>query len=452
MCGPSYFCDRATHHFLMVALRPSTLLRAALPLQRAVPACARALSTSYAAASPEFTIAGQSRPGRAVYLDSQATTPLDPRALDAMMPYMTGMFGNPHSVTHAYGWEASEVVDTAREQVASLVGADSKEIVFTSGATESNNMAIKGVAHFYSPKKKHVITTVTEHKCVLDSCRSLQQEGFDITYLPVKSDGLVDMAELEAAIRPDTALVSVMMVNNEIGVVQPIAEIGALCRSKKVFFHVDAAQAVGKIPVDVEALKIDLMSMSAHKLYGPKGIGALYVRRRPRVRLEPVFSGGGQERGFRSGTLPHPLVAGFGAACEIAGREMERDLAHVKRLHKKLYDNLVTAIPNVEVNGSIEHRYPGNLNISFSCAPHRTPVIARSAHSTRARASHASQRRTMHAPPVPLRACLLPTPHLPSTPQVRRRGEPPHGHQRHCRLLRLCLYLRIPRTVVRPAR
>jgi len=312
------------------------------------------------------SIAGTARSGRAIYLDSQATTPLDPRALDAMLPYMTGMYGNPHSVTHAYGWEANEVVDTAREQVAALVGADPKEIVFTSGATESNNMAIKGAANFYAPKKKHIITTVTEHKCVLDSCRALQQQGFEVTYLPVGQDGLVDVEQLAAAIRPDTGLVSVMFVNNEIGVVQPIAEIGALCREKKIIFHVDAAQAVGKIPVDVNALKIDLMSVSGHKLYGPKGIGALYVRRRPRVRLEPVFSGGGQERGFRSGTLPHPLVAGFGAACEIAGEEMERDLAHVTRLYQKLYDGIVAAIPHVEVNGSIQHRYPGNLNVSFS--------------------------------------------------------------------------------------
>ena len=319
-----------------------------------------------AATTSEFSIAGSSRSGRAIYLDSQATTPLDPRALDAMLPYMTGMFGNPHSVTHQYGWESAEVVDTARDQVAALINANPKEIVFTSGATESNNMAIKGVANFYKPRKNHVITTVTEHKCVLDSCRALQQQGFDVTYLPVGQDGLVDVADVAAAIRPETALVSVMHVNNEIGVIQPIAEIGRLCRERKVFFHVDAAQAVGKIPVDVDALNIDLMSISAHKLYGPKGIGALYVRRRPRVRLEPVFSGGGQERGFRSGTLPHPLVAGFGAACEIAAAEMERDTAHVTRLAERLHAGVVAAIPHVEVNGSMDARYPGNLNISFA--------------------------------------------------------------------------------------
>jgi cysteine desulfurase len=316
--------------------------------------------------APEWSIAGSSRPGKAIYLDSQATTPLDPRALDAMLPYMTGMYGNPHSVTHAYGWESAEVVDTAREQVAGLINANPKEIVFTSGATESNNMAVKGVANFYSPRKNHVITTVTEHKCVLDSCRALQQQGFDVTFLPVGTDGLVKVEDVAAAIRKETALVSVMQVNNEIGVIQPIAEIGKLCRERKVFFHVDAAQAVGKIPVDVDELNVDLMSISAHKLYGPKGIGALYVRRRPRVRLDPVFSGGGQERGFRSGTLPHPLIAGFGAACEIAGLEMERDLAHVQRLSKKLHDGIVAHIPHVEVNGSIDHRYPGNLNISFA--------------------------------------------------------------------------------------
>ncbi len=262
---------------------------------------------------------------RPIYLDMQATTPLDPRVLDSMLPFFTGLYGNPHSRTHAYGWETDKAVEQAREHIAALIGADAKEIIFTSGATESNNMSIKGVARFFgrSGKKKHIITSQTEHKCVLDSCRHLQDEGFDITYLPVQSNGLISMEELEAAIRPDTALVSIMAVNNEIGVIQPLAEIGNLCRSKKVFFHTDAAQAVGKIPMDVNEMKIDLMSISAHKIYGPNGIGACYVRRRPRVRLDPIITGGGQERGLRSGTLAPPLVVGFGEACRIAKQDMD---------------------------------------------------------------------------------------------------------------------------------
>ena len=261
---------------------------------------------------------------RPIYLDAQATTPTDPRVLDAMLPFLTGLYGNPHSRTHAYGWESEKATETAREHIAKLIGADSKEIIFTSGATESNNMSIKGVARFFgrSGKKKHIITSQTEHKCVLDSCRHLQDEGFDVTYLPVKSNGLIDMAELEAAIRPDTALVSIMTVNNEIGVIQPMKEIGQLCRSKKVFFHTDAAQAVGKIPIAVNDWNVDLMSISSHKIYGPKGIGACFVRRRPRVRLDPIISGGGQERGLRSGTLAPHLVVGFGEACRIAKEEM----------------------------------------------------------------------------------------------------------------------------------
>jgi cysteine desulfurase len=291
---------------------------------------------------------------------------MDPRVLDVMLPYLTGMYGNPHSKTHAYGWESETASEVARGQVASLIGADPKEIVFTSGATESNNMAIKGVAHFYGEKKRHVITTATEHKCVLDSCRSIQQEGFDVTYLGVNQAGLIDLSELESAIRPDTALVSVMYVNNEIGVIQPVEEIGKLCRKNKVFFHCDAAQAVGKIPVDVNAMNCDLMSISGHKIYGPKGIGALYVRRRPRVRIEPIMSGGGQERGMRSGTLPHPLVVGLGAACDIAAREMERDSAHIERLSRRLADGITSAIPHCVINGSMDSRYMGNLNISFA--------------------------------------------------------------------------------------
>jgi cysteine desulfurase len=249
---------------------------------------------------------------------------MDPRVVDAMLPYMTGMYGNPHSRTHAYGWETDTAIERAREHIADLIGADPKEIIFTSGATESNNMSIKGVARFFkrSGKKKHIITCQTEHKCVLDSCRHLQDEGFDVTYLPVQSNGLIDMAQLEAAIRPDTCLVSIMTVNNEIGVVQPVEEIGKLCRSKKVFFHTDAAQAVGKIPLDVNTMNIDLMSISGHKIYGPKGIGACYVRRRPRVRIDPMISGGGQERGLRSGTLAASLSIGFGEAARICKEEM----------------------------------------------------------------------------------------------------------------------------------
>jgi cysteine desulfurase len=261
---------------------------------------------------------------RPIYLDMQATTPLDPRVLDAMLPFYSGLYGNPHSRTHAYGWETDKAVEDARDHIAKLINADPKEIIFTSGATESNNMSVKGVARFFgrSGKKRHIITSQTEHKCVLDSCRHLQDEGFDVTYLPVQSNGLINIEELEAAMRPDTALVSIMAVNNEIGVIQPLQEIGKLCRSKKIFFHTDAAQAVGKIPMDVNEMNIDLMSMSSHKIYGPKGIGACYVRRRPRVRLDPIISGGGQERGLRSGTLAPALVIGFGEAARIAKEEL----------------------------------------------------------------------------------------------------------------------------------
>lgn len=261
---------------------------------------------------------------RPIYLDAQATTPTDPRVLDAMLPFLTGLYGNPHSRTHAYGWETDNAIEKARQYVANLIGADAKEIIFTSGATESNNMSVKGVARFFgrSGKKKHIITSQTEHKCVLDSCRHLQDEGFDVTYLPVQTSGLIDMKELEAAMRPDTALVSIMTVNNEIGVIQPMEEIGALCRSRKIYFHTDGAQAVGKIPIDVNKMNIDLMSISGHKIYGPMGIGACYVRRRPRVRIDPIISGGGQERGLRSGTLAPHLVIGFGEACRIAKEEM----------------------------------------------------------------------------------------------------------------------------------
>lgn len=311
---------------------------------------------------------------RTAYLDNQATTPMDPRVLDAMLPFMTGKYGNPHSRSHAFGWEAEEMIEKARQSLATLIGANSKEIIFTSGATESNNLAIKGVAA-YNPEKRHIITTGTEHKCVLASCRHLEGEGYSVTYLPVQTDGLISLKELENAIRPDTGIVSVMAVNNEIGVIQPIEEIGRLCRSKGVLFHTDAAQAVGKVPINVEF--IDLMSISGHKLYGPKGIGALYVRRRsPRVRLRPIIDGGGQERGLRSGTLPTPLVVGLGKAAEIASQEMERDRQHIEGLSKKLYEGLMSKLPEVILNGSFSKRYCGNLNLSFSCVEGESLLMA----------------------------------------------------------------------------
>ncbi|KAK4657712.1 cysteine desulfurase [Podospora pseudocomata] len=304
---------------------------------------------------------------RPIYMDMQATTPLDPRVLDAMMPYYTGFYGNPHSRTHAYGWESEKAVEDARQHIASLIGADPKEIIFTSGATESNNMSIKGVARFFgrSGKKKHIITSQTEHKCVLDSCRHLQDEGFEVTYLPVESSGLINLDKLKAAIRPDTMLVSIMSVNNEIGVIQPIEEIGKICRANKVFFHTDAAQAVGKIPLDVNAMNIDLMSISSHKIYGPKGIGACYVRRRPRVRIDPIISGGGQERGLRSGTLAPALVVGFGEACRIAKEEMKYDSQRIKFLSDRLLNGLLS-MEHTSQNGDPNHFYPGCVNVSFA--------------------------------------------------------------------------------------
>lgn len=301
-----------------------------------------------------------------IYLDYQATTPCDPRVVEKMLPYFTEKFGNPHSRSHAYGWVAEEATDVAREQVASLIGANAKEVVFTSGATESNNIAVKGIANFYKDKKNHIITLPTEHKCVLDSCRFLEQHGVEVTYLPVQKNGLVDLDALREAITDKTALVSIMAVNNEIGVVQPLAEIGKICREKGCFFHTDAAQAFGKIPLDVEAMNIDLMSISGHKIYAPKGIGALYVRRRPRVRLESILSGGGQERGIRSGTLPTPLVVGLGEAAAIAAKEMEQDTQHVQRYFDRFMAEFVDGMPEVYLNGDREQRYPGNINISFA--------------------------------------------------------------------------------------
>ena len=301
-----------------------------------------------------------------IYLDYQATTPMDPRVLEAMMPYFTYKFGNAHSRSHSYGWEAEEGVEKARGQVAKLIGADEKEVIFTSGATESNNLAIRGVAEFYKDRKNHIVTTVTEHKCVLDTCRHLEQSGFEVTYLPVQKNGLIDLEALRAAVTDKTVVVSVMAVNNEIGVIQPLAEIGKICREKKAFFHTDAAQAVGKIALDVEAMNIDLMSISGHKIYGPKGIGALYVRRKPRVRLVPLIVGGGQERGFRSGTLPTPLCVGLGEAAEIAMNEMEGEAKRLAKLQTRMLKGLQDRLPEIFVNGDLEHRIPGNLNISFA--------------------------------------------------------------------------------------
>jgi cysteine desulfurase len=283
-----------------------------------------------------------------------------------MLPWFYERFGNPHSRTHSYGWEAETAVEMAREHIAKLIHADAKEIIFTSGATESNNLAIKGVAGFNKDKKNHLITLVTEHKCVLDSMRRLEQEGFRVTYLPVQSNGLLDLAALRAAITDQTALVSVMAVNNEIGVIQPLAEIGQLCREHGVFFHTDAAQAVGKIPLDVAAMKIDLLSISGHKIYGPMGIGALYVGRRPRVRLVPLISGGGQERGMRSGTLPTPLCVGLGEACRLAALEMGAEAARLGELRSYLWQSLQQNLPDIYLNGDLTNRIPGNLNISFA--------------------------------------------------------------------------------------
>jgi len=317
-----------------------------------------------------YSIRGEFRDGRPSYLDMSATTPLDPRVMDAMAPYMIGAYGNPHSRTHMYGWDAERAVERGRSQISSLIGASPKEIIFTSGATESNNMSIKGAAHFYGKKgkkKRHVITTQTEHKCVLDSCRSLEMEGYEVTYLPVGiQTGRVDLEALKSAMRDDTVLVSIMAVNNEIGTLQPISEIGKMCRERKIFFHCDAAQMLGKMPIDVNEMNIDLMSMSGHKVYGPKGIGALYVRRRPRVRLEPLMSGGGQERGLRSGTLPHTLCAGFGAACELAQTEMEYDTEWVTYLSERLKKGIEERIPEVTRNGDPDHNYVGCLNYSFA--------------------------------------------------------------------------------------
>mmetsp|Transcript_26369 Transcript_26369/g.44529 ORF Transcript_26369/g.44529 Transcript_26369/m.44529 type:complete len:488 (+) Transcript_26369:93-1556(+) len=320
--------------------------------------------------SPGFSIKGQAKEGRPAYLDFQATTPTDPRVVDAMLPFMLGKYGNPHSRTHSYGWETEQAIEQARQDIADLIGASAKEIIFTSGATESNNMSIKGVAHFYknfAKNKNHIITTQTEHKCVLDSCRALESEGYEVTYLRVQQNGLIDMDEFKAAIRPgQTILASVMGVNNEIGVVQPLQEIGKLCRENKIFFHSDIAQMAGKVPMNVNDFNLDLASISSHKIYGPKGMGALYIRRKPRVRLEPIISGGGQERGLRSGTLAPALCVGLGTAAKLCREEMSRDSEWVSYLSNKLRTGIESKIPMVILNGDENHRYNGNINYSFA--------------------------------------------------------------------------------------
>ncbi len=311
-----------------------------------------------------------------IYLDYQATTPTDPRVVEEMLPYFTEKFGNPHSRSHSYGWESEAAVEIARERIAKVINADPKEIIFTSGATESNNMALKGVARFYKAKKNHIITVVTEHKCVLDACRHLEGEGFKVTYLPVMPNGLINLEGLKQAITPETSIVSVMGINNEIGVIQDLSEIGKICREKGVFFHSDCAQAFGKIHLDVKAMNIDLMSITAHKIYGPKGIGAIYVGRKPRVRLEALINGGGQERGFRSGTLPTPIIVGFGKAAELALQEMNKDYKHIKYLADKFYNEIKSHIPEVYLNGDLIKRYPGNLNLSFAYVEGESLIIA----------------------------------------------------------------------------
>jgi cysteine desulfurase len=301
-----------------------------------------------------------------IYMDNHATSPMDPRVLEAMLPYFTAKFGNAASRNHSFGWEAEQAVETAREQIAKLIGATAREIIFTSGATESNNLAIKGIAEMYKERGNHIITQVTEHKAVLDTCKRLEKYGYRVTYLPVKADGLIDLEDLKRAIDDKTILVTIMAANNEIGVVQPTAEIGKICHEKGIIFHTDAVQAVGKIPVDVQAMNIDVLSLTAHKIYGPKGVGALYVRRRnPRVQISAQIDGGGHERGMRSGTLNVPGIVGLGKACEIAGEEMATEAARLKAMRDHLRQRLESVIDYVEVNGSWEHRLPGNLNMSF---------------------------------------------------------------------------------------
>ncbi|WP_144112637.1 IscS subfamily cysteine desulfurase [Paraburkholderia sp. BCC1886] len=310
-----------------------------------------------------------------IYMDYSATTPIDPRVVDKMIPYLREQFGNPASRSHSYGWDAERAVEEARENVAALVNADPREIIWTSGATESDNLAIKGAAHFYKSKGKHVITVKTEHKAVLDTCRELEREGFDVTYLDVKDDGLIDLDKFKAALRPDTILVSIMSVNNEIGVIQDIEAIGEITREKGIIFHVDAAQATGKIAIDLQKLKVDLMSFSAHKTYGPKGIGALYVRRKPRIRIEAQMHGGGHERGMRSGTLATHQIVGMGEAFRIAREEMATENERIRMLRDRLLNGL-SEMEEVYVNGDMEKRVPHNLNISFNFVEGESLIMA----------------------------------------------------------------------------
>src|ERR1700675_5005057 len=310
-----------------------------------------------------------------IYLDYSATTPVDPRVAQKMIPFLTEQFGNPASRSHAFGWEAEKAVEEARAHVAALLNADPKEIIWTSGATEGNNLAIKGAANFYKGKGKHIVTMKTEHKAVLDTVRELERQGFEATYLDPQQDGLLDLEKFKAALRPDTVLVSVMMVNNEIGVIQPIAEIGEICRSKGIIFHCDAVQAAGKIPVDLQKLKVDLLTVTAHKVYGPKGIGALYVRRKPRVRIEAQIHGGGHERGLRSGTLPTHQIVGMGEAFRIARLEMATENERVRGLRDRLLQGL-TKMDEVYVNGDMTRRVPHNLNLSFNFVEGESLIMA----------------------------------------------------------------------------
>jgi cysteine desulfurase len=310
-----------------------------------------------------------------IYLDYSATTPVDPRVAQRMIPYLTEFFGNAASRSHAFGWKAEEAVDEARGHVAALIGADPKEIVWTSGATEGNNLALKGAAQFYKTKGKHLVTQKTEHKATLDTMRELERQGFECTYLEVEENGLVDLKKFEAALRPDTILASIMMVNNEIGVIQPIAEIGELCRARGIICHCDAVQAAGKLPIDLATLKVDLLTLTAHKMYGPKGIGALYVRRKPRVRIEPQIHGGGHERGFRSGTLATHQIVGFGEAARLAKLEMATDNERIRLLRDRLWRGL-SSMEAAVLNGDMERRIPGNLNVSFNYVEGESLIMA----------------------------------------------------------------------------